>query len=109
MRILIDECLDWRLSRALTGHDAISVQKMGWAGVKNRKLLTLAVQNQFDVFLTADRNLAFQQNITQFAIAIVVLEPKGIQLRQTLPLMPKLLAILPPLKPGIVVRVSEGS
>jgi hypothetical protein len=53
MRILIDECLDWRLGRALTGQDCVSVQKMGWGGVKNGKLLALP-QEEFDVFLTAD-------------------------------------------------------
>ena len=51
MRILIDECLNWRLGLELSGHDAVSVQKMGWSGISNGKLLTLAVQNQFDIFL----------------------------------------------------------
>jgi predicted nuclease of predicted toxin-antitoxin system len=51
MRILIDECLDWRLGRALTGHDCVSVQKKGWSGIKNGKLLALA-QEEFDFFLT---------------------------------------------------------
>ena len=55
MRVLIDECLDWRLGPALPGHDCVSVQKMGWGGIKNGKLLVLA-QDEFDVFLTADRN-----------------------------------------------------
>jgi hypothetical protein len=45
MRVLIDECLNWRLGRALTGHYAVSAQKMGWSGVKNGRLLTLAVEN----------------------------------------------------------------
>ena len=54
MRILIDEFLDWRLSRALTGHDCVSVQKMGWGGIKNGKLLALA-QEEFDVFLTGSQ------------------------------------------------------
>jgi len=63
MRILIDECLDWRLGRALTGHDCVSVQKRGWSGIQNGNLLALA-QEEFDVFLTADRNLSFQQNNT---------------------------------------------
>ena len=105
MRILIDECLNWRLSRALTGHYAVPAQKMGWSGIKNGKLLALAVDNGFDVFLTGDRNLAFQQNLSEFSIAIVVLEAGGIQLHHTLPLMPKVLALLPELKPGKVVRV----
>ena len=106
MRILIDECLNWRLSRALTGHYAVSAQKLGWSGIKNGKLLALAVENGFDVFLTGDRNLTFQQNLTEFSIAIVVLEADGIQLHHTFPLMPKVLALLPELKPGKVVRVS---
>ena len=57
MRILIDECLNWRLSRALTGHYAVSARKMGWSRIKNGKLLAHAVENGFDVFLTGDRNL----------------------------------------------------
>lgn len=105
MRILIDECLNWRLARALTGHYAVSAQKMGWSGITNGKLLALAIENGFDVFLTGDRNLAFQQNVTEFSIRVVVLDARGIQLHQTLPLMPKVLSLLPTLKPGTVVRV----
>lgn len=106
MRILIDECLNWRLGRALTGHYAVSAQKMGWSGVRNGQLLKLAVDNGFDVFLTGDRNLSYQQNTTQFQIAIIVLEAEGIQLHQTLRLVPKILEQLPSLQPGQVVRVS---
>jgi predicted nuclease of predicted toxin-antitoxin system len=105
MRILIDECLNWRLGRALTGHYAISAQRMGWSGIKNGQLLALAEQNNFDVFLTGDRNLAFQQNTTQFRLAVIVLEAEGIQLHHTLPLMSKVLAALPSLAPGQVVRI----
>ncbi len=105
MRILIDECLNWRLGRALTGHYAVSAQKMGWSEIKNGKLLALAIEGGFDVFLTGDRNLTFQQNVTQSSIAIIVLEAVGIQLHHTLPLMPKVLALLPTLKPGQVVKV----
>jgi hypothetical protein len=93
------------LGRALTGHYCVSVQRQGWSGVKNGDLLTLAEQNQFDVFLTGDRNLMFQQTATQYRIAVVVLEAPGIQLHQTLPLMPKVLALLSQLQPGQVVRV----
>jgi hypothetical protein len=91
----------------LTGHYTISTQKMGWSGIGNGQLLTLAVENGFDVFLTGDRNLSFQQNVTQFKIAIVVLEAKGIQLHQTLPLAPKVLEILSSLRPGQVVRLGS--
>jgi hypothetical protein len=106
MRILIDECLDWRLGRALNGHECISVQKMGWSGIKNGKLLALA-HEQFDVFLTADRNLSFQQNTTKFQIAVVVLVAGSTQLDKTLPLMPQALALLPQLAPGQVAIVNS--
>ena len=106
MRILIDECLNWRLGRALTGHYAVSTQKMGWAGIKNGKLLALAVENRFHVFLTADRSLSFQQNVTEFPIAVVVIGSSGVQLHQTLPLIPKVLEVLPSIRPGTVVQVA---
>ena len=80
---------------------------MGWSGVKNGRLLALAEENGFDVFLTGDRNLSFQQNTMEFRIAVVILEAKGVQLHQTLPLMPKLLALLPGLKPGQVVKIRQ--
>ena len=104
MRVLIDECLNWRLSRALTGHYAVSAQKLGWAGLKNGALMAKA-EKEFDVFMTGDRNLGFQQNASAFQIAIVVLHATSTQLHHTLPLMPKVLALLPSLKPGQVVDV----
>ena len=105
MRILIDECLDWRLGRALSGHhDCLSVQKMGWGGITNGKLLALA-QAEFDVFLTADRNLSFQQNTTKYQIAVVVLVAGSTQLQKTLPLMPQVLALLSVLTPGQVAII----
>ena len=66
MRILIDECLNGRLIHGLTGHYAVSVQKMGWSEVKNGTLLALAIENKFDVFITADRNMSFQQPLPKF-------------------------------------------
>jgi hypothetical protein len=78
---------------------------MGWRGIKNGQLLALAEQNQFDAFLTGDRNLSFQQNTTRMQIAVIVLESEGIQLHHTLPLIPKVLALLPSLTPGQVMRI----
>ena len=104
MRILIDECLNWRLGRALTGHFCQSVQRVGWTGISNGELLRLA-EKQFDVFLTRDRNLSFQQNTTTFDIAIIVLRAKSTELHATLPLMPAVLALLSTIKPGEVAFV----
>ena len=104
MRILLDECINWRLGRALSGHYAVSAQKMGWGGLKNGDLLSKA-ENEFDVFITGDRNLSFQQAVEKFDIAVVVLHAPSTQLHHTLPLMSKVLALLPALKPGQVVDV----
>ncbi len=99
MRILLDECLNWRLGRGLAGHAVTSVQRMGWAGIRNGELLALA-EKQFEVFITGDRNLSFQQNIRQTGIPIVVLAAKSTQLTDTLPLMAKVATLLPGLRPG---------
>ncbi len=104
MRVLIDECLDWRLCRSLIDHDCDSVQSMGWAGLTNGVLLERA-EREFDVFVTGDRNLSFQQNVSRFDIAIIVLECSSTQLRHTLPLIPQVLAAMETTKPGQIVHV----
>jgi hypothetical protein len=104
MRILLDENLDWRLARSLPGHEVESVQKNGWAGIKNGQLQARAEQ-AFDVFVTMDGNLAFQQNYTRLQIAIVALRAPSNRLRDTEPLMAKLLAMLPDLQPGTAINV----
>ena len=72
MRVLLDECLPRRLKHELVGHDAKTAPEMGWASKTNGELLALAV-GQFDVFLTVDRNLSYQQDLSSFDIAILVL------------------------------------
>ena len=72
MKVLLDECVDWRLARDLLGHDVNTTRQMGWATIKNGELLALASEH-FDAFVTVDRNLSFQQNISAFKIAVVVL------------------------------------
>jgi hypothetical protein len=68
VRVLLDECIDWRLSRDVVGHDVKTVGQMSWASIKNGELLALAAEH-FDVFVTVDRNLSFQQRLTSLAIA----------------------------------------
>ena len=62
-------------------------------------------EKEFDVLITGDRNLSFQQSVTRFKIAVVVLHAPSTQLHHTLPLIPQVLAVLPSLKPGQVVNV----
>jgi hypothetical protein len=75
MKILLDECVDWRLSRDLQEHEVKTARQMGWATVRNGELLALASE-AFDVFVTVDRKLPSQQNLNVLAIAVVVLRAR---------------------------------
>ena len=97
MRVLLDECLPRRLKRELVGHDVKTAPEMGWASKRNGELLTLAV-SRFDVFLTADRNLSYQQDVSEFDIAVVVLVARSNRLDDLRSLIPRLLEILPTAK-----------
>jgi hypothetical protein len=104
VRILLDECIDRRLAKALKGHSVRTVPQMGWATIKNGRLLTLA-QKEFDVFVTVDRNLSFQQHLSKFDIAVLVLSAPSNRLADLLPLAPQMLASFPNLKPGQAVTI----
>jgi predicted nuclease of predicted toxin-antitoxin system len=104
VRILLDECLPRRLKSDLAGHDARTVPDMGWAGKRNGELLALA-SGEFDVFLTVDRNLSFQQNVNKSNIAVVVLVAKGNKHSDLQPLIADVQAVLAAITPGQVVRV----
>jgi hypothetical protein len=75
VKVLLDECVDWRLARDIVGHDVKTARQMGWTAIKNGELLALAAE-QFDVFVMVDRNLSFQQNLVSLSIAVVVLKAK---------------------------------
>ena len=94
MRVLLDECLPRRLKGELVGHDVRTAPEMGWASKTNGELLTLAV-GKFDVFLTADRNLSYQQDLSSFDIAIVVLVAPSNRFEELRPLVPRILEVLP--------------
>jgi hypothetical protein len=108
MKILIDECLDWRLCRSLPQHACRSVQAMGWSGIRNGTLLKIA-QEQFDVFITGDLNLQFQQSTHSFNLAIIVLAGGGTRLSDTEPLMSKVAEVLSDLAPGEIMRIPNDS
>jgi len=81
-----------------------TVPQMGWSGVKNGELLALA-EKEFEVFITVDRNLSFQQNLPQFNIAVLVLHAPSNRLADLRPLAPKILSMLPTLPKGQAERV----
>ena len=105
MRILLDECIDRRLARAIIGHEVKTAPQMGWATIKNGELLALAEQ-QFDFFVTVDRNLSFQQNLPRYNIAVMVLQAQSNRLHDLLPLVPEMLQRLQTTKRGEATWVS---
>jgi predicted nuclease of predicted toxin-antitoxin system len=105
MKILLDECIDRRLARELIDYDIKTVPQMGWAGIKDGQLLTLA-EVEFDVFITVDRNLSFQQNLPQFDIAVIVLKASSNRLADLKPLAPKISAVLDGAVKGEAIIVS---
>lgn len=93
MRILFDECLPRRLRQELPGHEVRTAQEMGWAGKRNGDLLRLAEQ-EFDVFVTVDQKLRFQQDIPAFALAVIVLVAPTNRFDDLRPLFPSVSKML---------------
>lgn len=104
MKVFLDECIDWRLSREIRGHDVRTASQMGWTGIKNGELLALAAAD-FEVFVTVDRNLSFQQNIANLPLAVVVLRAQSNRLSDLRPLVQDLILGIGSAKRGTVTVV----
>ena len=104
MKILLDECIDQRLAEDFTGHEVLTVAQVGWKSKQNGELLTLAADH-FEVFVTSDRNLSFQQNLRRFNIAVVVLTAPTNRLSDLRPIVPTVLKVLPFVKKGEVREI----
>lgn len=104
MRVLLDECLPRRLKREFGAHEVSTAPDMGWASKRNGELLALAV-TRFDVFVTVDRNLSYQQDLSAFDIAVVVLKARSNRLLDLKSLIPKVLEILEQAERGRVTLV----
>ena len=106
MRVLLDECVDRRLGRELAPHEVRTARQMGWTTLKNGELLALA-SAKFDVFVTVDRNLSFQQDIVSFSIAVVVLQARSNRLADLIPLVPSLLSAIEATPPGTAKFIGQ--
>jgi hypothetical protein len=108
VKVLLDECVDRRLARAIVGHEVRTVPEAGWAGLKNGELLNRA-QEQFEVFVTVDRNLPFQRDLSAFSIAVIILRTPTNRLDDLRALVPELLTAIPTSKSGEVTWVGGAS
>lgn len=108
MKVLLDECLPKKLKREVNGDVVKTVPEMGWAGYKNGALLRLAEQ-EFDVLVTNDQNLEYQQNLQSFNLAVVVLVAHTNDIEDLKPLMPAANATLKTIGAGEIVYIEATS
>ena len=94
MRVLLDNNVNFRFGKLLTGHDVVHVQDIGWERLQNGNLLAQAEESGFDVLVTADKQMQYQQNFKGRKIAIVILGSWKITLKDISPLVPQVQMIL---------------
>jgi hypothetical protein len=104
VKVLLDECVDARLAPHIVGYQARTVHDQGWGGITNGKLLAWA-QQEFDVFITVDRNLSFQQHLPNYGVAVILIQSRSNRLADLLPFVPRLIEAIPIANKGVVTMV----
>ena len=97
MTVLLDECVPWPMHKLLAGHRCTTAQKRGWGGIKNGDLLQLA-EGEFDLFITSDQNLRYQQNLAGRLLPILELSTND--LRRILAAAVEIQAAIATIRPG---------
>ena len=105
MRVLLDECVPRKIRSELPGHAVKTVAEMKWAGTKNGALLRRAV-SEFDVLLTIDQGIPYQQNIEGLSLALINIKAPSSDINDLRPKMPEVLHVLETIQPGQVITVS---
>ena len=109
MRLLIDECLPRTIKFLLASgrHECTTVQEAGFSGKENGELLTLA-ERDFDVFVTIDKNIQYQQNMSNRSIAILIVRANSNDIDDIRPQVRHALAALETIKPGQILEVGPA-
>jgi hypothetical protein len=107
VRVLVDESLPRQIASELPGHEVSTVRQQGWTGLTNGVLLRNAVDAGFQVIVTADQNLRYQQNIPAIGIAVIVLIGTRNRIEDLRPMLPRVLKALGAIEPGHVVEVAS--
>lgn len=88
MKILLDECVTRHLKPYLSAFEVFTVREMQWGGIKNGKLLSLCVEHQFDILLTIDKNLRFQQNMENHGLSVIIFNSRTSKLEELILFLP---------------------
>ena len=105
MRILLDESVPGRLGPLLLGYSSMTVQRRGWASIKNGKLLALAA-GEFDVLLTADKGMEYQQNLVSLPVSILIVLARSNRIEDLAAAVPAILSALADLQPRTLRKVA---
>ena len=92
MKILLDECVTKRLKSHLNEFEVYTIRELNLGGTKNGKLMSYCVENQFDILLTIDKNLMYQQNLDNYSVTIIVLNSETSKIEELLLFLPNLKA-----------------
>jgi hypothetical protein len=106
VRILVDECVDERLRHEFSDHDCQTARYAGFAGLKNGHLLSAAEKAGFEVLITVDQNIPYQQDLHHPNIAILILRAPTNRLLDLKQVTPAALKALTAIKPRQVIIVS---
>jgi len=106
MRVLLDECVPRPLGRHLAGHEWSTVPKEGLAGVKNGPLFT-AVQTKWDVLLTTDHNIPWQQVVSRYHIGVVIIRARSNDINDLLPWLSEVLQGVSTVRKGEATEVGD--
>jgi predicted nuclease of predicted toxin-antitoxin system len=107
MRILIDECLPRRLKGWFESHDCQTVPEASLSDKKNGELLAIAERQGFEIFLTMDKGLGYEQNLTGRRIAVIVLRAKSNRMADLTPLVDECVSKMRSIESGQIARIGE--
>lgn len=107
MQVLVDQCFPLQLAAELTGHEATTVRAQRWLGLRNGVLLRAALDAGFDVFLTNDSSIEFQQNVKRIGIAVIAVVGYRNRIQDLRPLVPRILEILKTIERGQIVTIAR--
>ena len=108
MKILLDHCVPKPFKKELSEHEVSTAREMGWEALKNGELINQAQANGFDIIITVDQNVRFQQNLGGRKIAVCLLIARGITTDKLRPLVPAIAELLTAIKPGKLYQVKAS-
>ena len=107
MKVLLDECVPRKFKRSLPGHEVQTVPEAGFAGKTNGELISIAEESGFDVLLTVDKGVAYEQNLAERRIAILIVHAKSNRLGDLLPHAGACVAHISSIRHGQIVRIGD--